>query len=927
MRLSPAGFVGTVLVAFAVAGPTADAAPMRAPSLEAPGSGAAVQASPTFTWGAVAKADKYEFQLSADRQFGSVLVPVTTKATAATLPGTLIDGSYYWRVRAVSVTGKAGRWSSTRELVKRWSTRAQLLSPTTDFGAVWPTSPLVLDWSAVPHAVSYNVVVATDPSLAQPVLGSLERPQTTTGTVLAFPGTLNAGTYYWQVTPLDADGHKGTPSAVGRFTWSWPSALALTIEDLNPSREVFDPLLRWTDVPGAARYDVEVNTTQEFAPGSVIATANVYGTAVSPTKQLPNNTYYWRVRAVDSDGRAGSYYTGSFSKEFDNVAPAATVGGLTLNERETPLTLPATATDAVLTWNPVPGAASYEVAVAPRENAPNALCQWTAGGVFGPVQSTITYNPYIDLAALGGGPDPGGIGQSTVQSHVMVDGKDYCSRVRAIDGAGNVSQWTYLGGANDQTAFTYSTPPAVVGPTDCSALPAPALGSPGVSATVQRTPKFHWSAVDGARTYYLILARDQSLTNIVDVALTDRTYYVPRKTYQDENTGLYWTVWPSRQANGACPTQVLSTRRFDKTSPPPAAQTPDNGASISGQPVFRWDAAEGAAQYRIQISKDVEFKEVIDDTTTASTVYAPSGTYPVDTQLYWRVRARDGNGVEPGWSTTRTFRRTLPVPVVDPANPTAGSRIPVLSWASVPGAISYDFHVDQVNGGGQDFKVATPRFTPTEFYGNGIWKWKVRANFPSSNGTVSGAYTASHEFVRRLLPPTNLRAVKATRRIVFSWDPDDAAKTYKLEIASDSSFTKMIGGLSTTNTSYAPSYEGPYTTRAKVYWRVASVDTGNNVGAFARGDLRGAPKLRVKGTRRSVRRGRRTTVRVTVTSPRGTKMRGVRVRVSGAGAAGSKTTSSKGTVTFRIRPTRKGTVKITASRNGYASGTLNLRAY
>jgi len=235
------------IAVLATLAPSAQAA-LTAPKLESPGEGSAVQASPTLTWRQVTGAAQYEFQLAADRQFGSVQHSVKTKNTAATLKGTLTDGTYYWRVRAISATPKAGRWSTVRTLEKSWSTAPQLQSPTSDFGAIWPSAPLVLNWTPVSYATHYLVVVATDPSLAQPVLGTATTPKKTQGTVLAFPGTLNAGTYYWQITPLDTDGHKGTPSAVGRFTWGWPSGLTPQAVDLNPAAEVFDPLLTWSAV-------------------------------------------------------------------------------------------------------------------------------------------------------------------------------------------------------------------------------------------------------------------------------------------------------------------------------------------------------------------------------------------------------------------------------------------------------------------------------------------------------------------------------------------------------------------------------------------------------------------------------------------------------------------------------------------------------
>jgi hypothetical protein len=254
----------------------------------------------------------------------------------------------------------------------------------------------------------------------------------------------------------------------------------------------------------------------------------------------------------------------------------------------------------------------------------------------------------------------------------------------------------------------------------------------------------------------------------------------------------------------------------------------------------------------------------------------------------------------------------------------------VLAWSDVAGAVSYGLHVDKVNGGVEDFTVTTPRFTPTQFYGNGIWKWKVRANFPAASGVVSGPYTASANYLRRILPPTNTKAVRTAKRLVFSWDPDANGKKYRLEVSTDDSFSTKIESVTTPNTSYAPLLTQPgYVDGGKLYWRVAIQDDGSNVGAFARGDLRLPPRLKLKtGKFASLRRGKRTSVTITVTDPRGTKIRNATVKFSGAGGLkGTRKTGKKGTATLRIRAKKRGTVKITASRNGYVTGTLSLRAY
>lgn len=936
-----AATVAAVLAA-AIAAAPADAR-LRAPALESPAAGAAVETSPTLTWTPVKGAAAYDVQLAADPQFGSIAASIRTVNTAATRTTTLIDGSYFWRVRAISATKTAGRWSAVRTLQKRWASTPELLAPTTDFGAVWPTSPLVLKWSAVAHATSYIVVVATDPSLAQPVLGSVKDPQTTQGTVLAFPGTLNAGTYYWQVTPVDSDGHKGTPSPVGRFNWGWPSGLSVAVEDRNPAPEVFDPLLTWTAVGGAAHYDVEVNTTPDFAPGSRFWSATVDGTAVSPVTPVPNNTYFWRVRAVDADGRAGTWASGTFRKEFDDVEPD-TITGLTVREGWTdPGATPSDPLPAVplggavkapvLTWTPVTGAAEYEVQVAPRDGA---QCNWGAA----PSRQVAgrTPNPFFDVAKWTTSslrrPGPLSWPATQIPGHPLADGEDYCVRVLARDGAGvllasnrNDSRWTYQPRVADQAAtgaFTYTAPAVPADPPPCPApLAQPAYVSPGPSTS--RTPLFTWSGVPGAKSYYVVVARDDGFTEIKEVGFTDRPFYAPTSTFEDEDTHYYWAVWPAPRADGQCFAQGGGSAAFDKRSDAPVLQAPADGTVQADQPVLSWLSAEGAADYRVQVARDPSFRDLVDDVTTASTAYASDKTYPVDTALFWRVRARDRDKVELAWSAARSFRRTLPAPVPDAANPAGGGTIPVLAWNPVPGAVSYDFHVDKVDGKSQDFTVATPRFTPTEFYGNGTWKWRVRANFPSRSTTVAGPYTGTVDYVRRILAPTGLRTAASKGRVLLSWDPDVAGRKYRVEVARDDSFTDLVESVTTTNTSYAPRLDRGYTAGGRFLWRVAVLDKGNNLGAWARGDLHLAPRLQVRASRTVLLKRRRTTVVLTVTDGRGTRVRAATVVAKGAGVVRRARTSRTGRAVLRLRPGRKGSIVVTVTRKGYVGGRMTVK--
>jgi len=897
------------------------AAMRRTPSLVAPDGGAVVQGAPVFQWSAVAGAAKYEFQLAADDSFGSIVSKgaFQTLNTFASITSTLADGTYYWRVRAINAKEEAGPWSSTRTLRKSWSTAPALLGPPTDAPISYPTVPLVLRWSPVEGAFKYLVSIGTDPTLAS------AKPVETSGTVFSPTGSLAPGRYYWAVQPEDADKHKGAMSAVGSFIWSWPTTTATRINDLNDDTRVFDPQFSWDPVPGAARYEVEVNSAVSFPLGSKWCCSDLTtGTSLSPTDVLANNRYYWRVRAFDSDGNAGEWnYGPSFDKTFDAVVPS--IPNLHLRDTSGNVVDGTPTTDTpIVTWDPVPGASRYEVSLGTyTSDGPGQDPYCHFGGSI--ATGSTAWTPLASAGHIGPSAWPG---PQTGSS--LAPGATYCVRVLAgsdNDGKGGqvISQYTQLNGTGNP-AFTYAAQPAAGTP---GVTPGSAYKLPADTSTTPRTPLFTWDRVPNAAGYYVVIARDSGFTRIADIGYTEIPAYAPRfrsesdgvdEPLSDETTAYYWAVIP--RGAGGVPNDdpnAMSPKTFNKSSLPPSLLSPAEGSDVWTQPTFRWTSAENAKDYRLEVSQDPTFGNPINDVTTDSTAFTSSSTYPADTVLYWRVRANDWNGVQLNWSATGTFRRRLAIPVLSPDNPLGGGTIPVLTWAPIEGATSYDFHADQADGTGKDFNVRGTALTPTTFYGTGVWHWKVRARFAqASSGDTAGAYSGLAPYTRNIDAPTNPNAINAPHHVLLRWDPSNEAKQYRVQVSATNSFSSTIDSVTTDNTSYAPTLSGSgYGNGGLLYWRVAVVDEGGNVGAYATRELRTLAALKVSLSG-SAKRRLRTRVTVTVKTVKGSAVKSAKVTVRGAGVKRvSKRTGKKGTATFSLRPRRRGTITFSVARGGY----------
>ena len=251
----------------------------------------------------------------------------------------------------------------------------------------------------------------------------------------------------------------------------------------------------------------------------------------------------------------------------------------------------------------------------------------------------------------------------------------YCARVHARTDRDTANHdvygdYTYLNdGTGRGTAFEFTGYPAGDSPGCAGGYPCSTdYVFPAAHAEMTRTPYFTWKAITGAQSYFVIVSRDANFTSIVDYGFTHVPAYAPRtstqtRSYTDESTSYYWAVLPSPNydGNGAVGDPLLAhAADFQKQSVPPTLLYPAVGQTFSDQPTFRWSPTDGARRYRLQVSADPTFSNLLDDVTTDATSYSSNTTYPPDTVLYWRVRADDENLNGLTWSSpSGSFQKTL----------------------------------------------------------------------------------------------------------------------------------------------------------------------------------------------------------------------------------------------------------------------------
>ena len=781
-------------------------------------------------------ADHYEFELAGDAGFNSLLLGgyghFQTRSTIATLNRTLPDGKYWWRVRAVGKSGSISPWV-TRTFTKAWRSPPQLVVPGDGASISFPTQPLLLSWRPVLGAVTYEVTIAKDQTLTSPINGG---PATTTTTSYIPPSTLADGKYFWAVTPLDAEHHEGQRSAVRSFTWGWPSATTTNLRDLVDAPELDDPLLTWNPVPGAAKYELDVNFSQDFNPSSKVCCASTtVATGYSPSKILANNTYYWRVRPVNVQGSEGVWTSGAtFTKTFDNVPPVtgSSITGLHMRDASGdsgPKPAGWATSSPMLVWNPVPGASAYDLDVFSMTGATCDLTQ--AKTHFHVITPLPAWAP--EIGSHGTLPYPSTGAKFEAENAKLTNGQHYCVRIRAEgddDTAGTriYGDYTYL---ND--AFSYVQPAPAGGGLGS---PAGSYLSPAGGVQVSSTPIFTWRPIPGANSYWVLVSRDPSFTTLVLYAFTQLPEYVPRFTIADEATSYYWAVIPASGANGSGVSVTplnASPASFQKRSAPPTLISPTSGQELPAtQPQFQWSQVLGARNYRLQVSTDPQFGKLLDNVVTPSTSFVSNTTYPAQATLYWRVQVNDDQGIALTWSNAGTFKQVLPAPH-PVANESSGSSIPTWRWAAVQGATSYDVRVIVPGGNAKVYSgIPTPAFVPVQLSGIGLFRWQVRAHF---SGSATGPYSSLTSFRRTASPPTGLRVAASNgRTLLFSWSGRAGVREYIVQVATDPAFSHAVDNETTEGTAVAPTlFQGGYAKGGLFYWHVSAIDADGNKGAFS----------------------------------------------------------------------------------------------
>jgi hypothetical protein len=545
-------------------------------------SGGSTITIPTFSWQASAGADYYEVELGPQSNPLTVYWSGTTRNLTLTPNSALkfTNEALYWRVRAYDSNNAAGPWSNKINFTKHIPAPV-LTGPAKGDPIIEPD----LAWQAVQGAAYYKVELSTSPTFY-----TLDHTYTTYNPQIIPASAIDHNTpWYWRVSGVDAENHVGTPSSGWTFDKNTP---APTLVSPANGSTITEPVLAWQAVQGAARYYVELSTSDTFLP--LYKAYYTYNTQITPAAAIALNTYYWRVSGVDAGNNVGAPST---AWTFIKNIPVPT---LVSPADSSPITEP------VLEWQAVQGAASYKI-------------ELSTSDTFASVYKTYyTYNTQITPAAA--------IALNT-----------YYWRVRGVDAE------DHEGAASTARTFTLNAPP--VGD------PGPVLQTPINGETITTDPTFSWTRMAGATDYHLIVSKEPDFSPSYDYVYTDYPSFTPY-TYgtsglQDAypNGTYYWKV--EARNSGHTVIATSGVRSFTKQMTLPLI-SPADGATLTTDPTFEWTQVIGALDYHLVVSKEADFSPSYDYIYTDYPTYTPyeagqqdayaDGTY------FWKVEARNDDG-------------------------------------------------------------------------------------------------------------------------------------------------------------------------------------------------------------------------------------------------------------------------------------------
>jgi hypothetical protein len=190
---------------------------------------------------------------------------------------------------------------------------------------------------------------------------------------------------------------------------------------------------------------------------------------------------------------------------------------------------------------------------------------------------------------------------------------------------------------------------------------APQLSAPPNNSTIDSlNPRLSWNSFQGAASYRVQLSMDANFAGIIEIdSVLSATQLTIHQGLLATNVNYYWRVIANLQSGNS---NWSATWRFTVILAPPNAPNliapTNNSTNQSFIPLFDWDDPQFAEHFRIQVSENAGFTQILVDSSriTVSQLQCPPMILNTNTQYWWRVNASNSGGLSTSnWSTVFNF--------------------------------------------------------------------------------------------------------------------------------------------------------------------------------------------------------------------------------------------------------------------------------
>lgn len=640
----------------------------------------------SFRWRTDEPSLPVTLEVAQDKSFSHIVHRITTNTDKVDVD--LPHGRYYWRLSPDASSNSVAKPIDGKMLIVQ-SLPPKTVTPAVDYTYSYRTQkPAVrFIWTESESATSYEFAVSKDSDMSSPIITE-RTPQSS-----YILSSLEAGTYYWQVTPFYMIDQRGleAPSEISRFNIARQASLkapalylpaaggAVNIED-NSKQSIFS----WKTDSEAASYRIKVMAQDGRTVVNASAANNRYGANNSLFKA--GEQYRWSVSLVDSEGN---------ESDDSEVRTFTAMNGIVEQHLVEPtdgyVVSDSLARDLKFTWRKnVPAGLLTYLTVSTDEDFKNELYDEVQDGLS---KSSLPLSPGT-----------------------------YYWKVRTLNN-----------GTSGEESFNIETRArrlVVVSP-----YPATVVHSPvGMAVAKEDVPyKFAWEGVEGAQFYRMsILEEDSGREVYAD------TLYTPSASldmFHDErfrHRGHYRYEIQARSND----VPGVSSRRSGKLSEgaftlirlnPVAISYPANGSSVDGISAFldgvavRYSSVDELTSAQVVIyrlgaggKRTAVLKTHSGGIASNDSSVAENGTY-INTdeglragkyEVEVNATSIDGIDVSSALSKKRTRFTILPIPplaspaafeaspaVIDSNYIRQGGKILRLSWLNVKDATDYDVSI------------------------------------------------------------------------------------------------------------------------------------------------------------------------------------------------------------------------------------------